>query len=128
MTPSTSPTLGGLGEVAPGAPGLLRGCAGCNGWIIADYPGPMNVRCRSCEGKRQPFAEWFAALAAGSMVYLQPYVAWRGRSSSQYVVRERDGDRLTVQLLGVAESLMSVHVCDVARDDVSRLPLRGAAA
>lgn len=84
--------------------------------------------CPTCQRKHvTPFDEWAASVGPGSHVYLQPYAAWRGLSHSQYLVLARDGDALTVQVLGVPQSRMTVEICHAGQHDLTPLAQRGAA-
>lgn len=84
----------------------LRSCAGCAGHLLTNDTRSQSVFCARCRPKYvTPFAEWAAALKPGDRVYVQPYAAWRGLSRSEYVIIARDGDRLTMQVLGIPESL-----------------------
>ncbi len=104
----------------PGGQLYWRGCSGCN-TSLASYDGTSeNVWCAKCQPRYvTPHAEWAAALAVGSRVYLQPYAAWRGLSHSEYLVTDRDGDMLTVQLVGVPESSMRVTVAQCGQHDLT---------
>ncbi len=75
--------------------------------------------CARCQPARPPFAEWAASLTCNSTVFLQPYAAWRGLSHSTYLVLDRDGDTLTVQMIGIPASRMQVDVAQCADHDVT---------
>jgi hypothetical protein len=62
------------------------------------------------------------------MVHVQPYAAWRGLTFSKYLVVERDGDALTIQVLGIPQSQQVVKISDIARDDLTPRRMDGAAS
>jgi hypothetical protein len=107
----------------PGRPGgrlYWRGCSGCN-TSVSSYDGTSeNVWCATCRPKYvQPFDQWAAEIGPKSRVYVQPSVAWRGLSRSEYLVTARDGDRVTVQLIGVPESSITVHIGQCGQHDMT---------
>jgi hypothetical protein len=101
-------------------PTYLRACAVCSVALLVCDLSPQNAYCRKHQPQRPPFAAWAAGLASGDRVYLQPYAAWRGLSHSEYLIVGRDGDTLTVQLIGVPESRMDVGVAHCADHDVTK--------
>jgi hypothetical protein len=101
----------------------LRCCAACNAFLLTNDPTSQSVWCD--RHKPGPFDEWAASLKAGDRVYLQPYVAWRGLSHAQYLIVDRDGDELTVQVLGIPESRMQVNVAHCGQHDLTPLPQTG---
>jgi hypothetical protein len=106
---------------------FLRSCSGCSAHLLTNDPTSQHVWCAKCMGKYvKPFDEWKASIAAGSRVYVQPYASWRGLSHSQYLVVERDGDQLTVQVLGIPESRMQVHINHTGQHDLTPRSRSGA--
>lgn len=99
----------------------LRSCATCNAHILTNDGASRDVYCP----KHQPPScdEWEATVIPGSTVFLQPVVAWRGLSRSLNVVLARDGDVLTVQVVGIPESRQDVRITQCAARDVT--PRRG---
>jgi hypothetical protein len=85
----------------------LRSCSGYSAHLLSNDPTSDKVWCKTCRPKHvRPFDAWAAGLKRGDRVYLQPYAAWRGLSHSDYVVIDREGDTLTVQVIGIPESRM----------------------
>lgn len=106
---------------------FLRSCGGCSAHIVGADPSTQAVYCPTCQPKHvMPFDAWAASVKPDSLVYLQPYAAWRGLSHSQYLVIARDGDTLTVQVLGVPESRMTVDIRHTGQHDLTPLAQRGA--
>lgn len=106
---------------------FLRNCGGCSGHILTNDPASQTVYCRRCQSVHvQPFDAWSAGIRVGSTVYVQPYAAWRGLSGSRYLVIDRDGDELTIQVLGIPESRMKTHINHTAQHDVTPRALGGA--
>ncbi len=104
----------------PGGQLYWRACSGCNTDLAVYDWTSENVWCNTCLPKHvQPFDVWAAGIAAGSRVYLQPAVAWRGLSHSEYLVTARDGDVLTVQLTGMPESSMTVDIGQCGQHDLT---------
>ncbi len=98
----------------------LRSCAGCSAHLLSGDPSSEYVWCSKCRAKHvTPFGQWAAALKPGDLVYVQPYAAWRGLSHSQYLIVARDGDVLTVQVLGLPESRGPVHVAHVGQHNLT---------
>jgi hypothetical protein len=105
----------------------LRSCGGCAVDLLAEDPTTRTVYCKRCKPKHiKPFDEWAASVQPGRLVYLKPYAAWQGLSRSQYLVVERDGDTLTVQVLGLPESRMTVNIRHTGQHDMTRRSHTGA--
>lgn len=104
----------------------LRVCGSCSAWILTVDGSTPTVHCSKCRAKQTPWDAWAAALKTGDRVFLQPYAAWRGLSRSQHLVVGRDGDTLTVQVLGIPDSRKTVHVADCAQQDVTPWQTTGA--
>ncbi len=104
----------------PGGQNTLRSCAGCSGHLIVADPTSEYVWCVTCKPLHvKPFDEWAASITVGSRVYVQPVVAWRGLSRSEYVVTARDGDTITAQVLGIPESSITVHIGQCGQHDLT---------
>jgi hypothetical protein len=112
--------------VTAAVPTYLRACVVCSVDLLVCDPSPQKAYCSKHEPQRPPFATWAAGLVAGDRVYLQAYAAWRGLSHSKYLIVGRDGDTLTVQLIGVPQSRMDVGVAHCADHDVTKQSLTGA--
>ena len=99
----------------------LRSCAGCSAHLITNDPTRQMVYCKRCAPTHvKPFQEWADGLTAGDRgVYVQPYAAWRGLSHSENLVIDRDGDLLTVQIIGLPESRQQVHVNHCGQSDLT---------
>lgn len=97
----------------------LRVCGSCSAWLLTGDADTPTVHCNKCRAKQTPWDVWAAALKANDLVFLYPYAAWRGLSRSQYVIVDRDGDTLTVQVLGIPDSRKTVHISDCAQQDVT---------
>lgn len=98
----------------------LRLCGACSAWLLMDVDGGTpTVYCRKCQAKRPTWDQWAEALKPGDSVYLYKYAAWRGMCRSQYVITERDGRSLTVQLIGIPESRMAVDVTCCTQEDMN---------
>lgn len=104
----------------------LRVCGSCSAWLLTADAHTPTVHCNKCRAKQTPHDAWEAALKPGDRVFLYPYAAWRGLSRSEYLVIARDGDDLTVQVLGIPESRMPVHISACAQQDVTPWPTTGA--
>jgi hypothetical protein len=106
---------------------LLRSCAGCSAHLLTNDGATQSLFCAKCKPKHvTPFEKWAANVSAGDTVYVQPYAAWRGLSHSQYLVVGRDGNTLTVQVLGITESRMKVHIADCGEHDLTPRRRTGA--
>lgn len=105
----------------------LRICGSCSAWLLTIDATTPTVHCNKCRAQQTPWEAWAAALAAGDRVYLYPYAAWRGLSRSEYLVVARDGDELTVQVLGIPASRTVVHISACAQQDMTPWQTRGAA-
>jgi hypothetical protein len=98
----------------------LRSCAGCSAHILTNDTTSEMAWCAKCKPKHvKPFDEWAATVQVGSRVYLQPYASFRGLSHSEYLVTGREGDKLTVQLLGWPESSQRVNVAHAGQHDLT---------
>lgn len=98
----------------------LRSCAGCSAHVLTNDTTSEMTWCAKCKPKHvAPWDEWQASVQVGSRVYLQPYSAFRGLSHSVYLVTARDGDMLTVQILGWPESSLQVHVNHTGQHDLT---------
>lgn len=104
----------------------LRVCGSCSAWILTVDGDTPTVLCNKCRAKQTPWEVWVAELKTGDRVFLYPYAAWRGLSRSEYLIVDRDGDELTVQVLGIPASRMTVHISCCAQQDVT--PWRAKAA
>jgi hypothetical protein len=94
---------------------LLRSCAGCSAHILTNDGRSQDAYCPKCRPKYvKPFGEWAAALKAGDICYVQPILAWRGLTFSKNLVIGRDGDQVTVQILGMPESRQTIHIAQLA--------------
>lgn len=106
---------------------LLRSCAGCSAHILTNDGTSEYAWCPKCRPKHvTPFDQWAAALKVGDLVHVQPYAAWRGLSHSKYLIVERNGDDLTVQVLGLPESRGVVNVVHCGQHDLTPRRLGGA--
>lgn len=102
----------------------LRSCAGCAAHILvaADTTSQMTF-CAKCRSKRvRPHNDWVAALKAGDHVYVQPTIAWRGMSRSKYLIVARDGDQVTIQLIGSPQSRRTTTTAQLGQHDLT--PIR----
>lgn len=100
--------------------GYLRSCAGCSAHLLSNDPTSERVWCPKCARAHiQPFEEWAAGLKPGDAVYVQPYVAWRGLSRSRYLIKEREGDEVALQLIGIPESQIKTTIHQLAQHDVT---------
>lgn len=98
----------------------LRSCAGCSAHLLTNDGRSEYVWCPKCHPKHNtPFEEWAAALKVGDRVYVQPYVAFRGLSRSEYLIIERDGDRLTLQVLGWPEARIETTTAQCGQHDLT---------
>lgn len=105
----------------------LRSCAGCSAHLASNDPSSQMVWCPRCYPRHvTPSDRWAESLKVGDLVYVQPYVAWRGLSHSRYLIVGREGDRLTVQILGMPESRMTVHVNNTGQHDLTPRARTGA--
>lgn len=77
------------------------------------------VFCGKCRAKQTPWQEWADSLKAGDLVYLYRYAAWKGLCRSQYLISDRAGQDLTVQVLGIPESRMTVDVTCCTQTDLN---------
>lgn len=104
----------------PGGQLYWRGCSGCN-TSLARYDGSSEyVWCSKCRVTHvETFEQWAASIRPGSRVFLQPSIAGRLRSRSQWLVTARDGDTLTVQLIGLPESSTTVHIGQAGQHDMT---------
>ena len=99
---------------------FLRSCAGCSAHILTNDPTSQKVFCPTCKPKHvTPFESWAASVKVGDTVYVQPYAAFRGLSHSQYLVIERTGDDLTLQVLGWPESRTVTHINHCGQFDLT---------
>lgn len=104
----------------------LRSCAGCSAHILTNDTTSEYAWCPKCKAKHvTPFDQWAAALKVGDTVYVQPYMAWKGLSHSQYLIVERDGDELTLQILGLPESRVHTNVVHCGQYDLTPRRLGG---
>jgi hypothetical protein len=99
----------------------LRCCATCSAHILTNDGVSQSVYC--AEHQPRSFDEWAATVKPDDRVYLQPVMAWRGLSRSENLVLERDGDLLTVQIIGIPESRQQVRITQCAERDMT--PRRG---
>lgn len=98
----------------------LRSCAGCSAHLLSNDPTSQSVFCKVCRPKYvKPFGAWAAGLKKGDRVYVQPYAAWRGLSRSENVVIARDGDDITVQIIGLPESRQVVRIAHLGQRDLT---------
>lgn len=97
----------------------LRGCARCAAFITTNDPTSDKVYCRTCLNLMPTRSQWEASLHPGNHVYLHPGFAWHGMSHSEHTVIARDGDQVTVQIVGLPESRRTVHVAHLAWCDVT---------
>lgn len=104
----------------------LRVCGSCSAWLLTVDGSTPTVFCNKCRAKQPAWDTWAAALAIGDTVYVQPYAAWKGLSRSEYLIVDRNGDDLKVQVLGIPESLTAVHIADCAQQDVTPWRAKGA--
>jgi hypothetical protein len=104
-----------------------RCCAECSESIVTNNARTSDVFCKRCAARRPSFDEWAAKLGPGDRVYVQPYVAWRGLSRSQYLVIERDGNRFVLQLIGIPESRITTDVGQLGQRDLTPRARSGAA-
>jgi hypothetical protein len=86
----------------------------------------MYVYCGPCAARQQPIAEWAAELKAGDHVFVQPYAAWRGLSHSKCLIVDRVDDVLTVQIVGLPQSRLDVHVNHCGPRNLTPLRMVGA--
>jgi hypothetical protein len=106
---------------------LLRSCGGCSAFLLTNDPSSQTVWCKKCKPKYvAPFDDWAARLSKGDRVFVQPYTAWRGLSRSENVVIDRDGDNITVQIIGIPESRQVVHVTDLGQHNLTPRSRTGA--
>lgn len=106
---------------------FLRSCAGCSAHLLCNDPTSQVVFCKTCRPKYvKPFDEWAASLTKGSEVFVQPYCAWRGLSFSRNIVIDRDGDDITVQIIGMPESRQVVNVAHLGQHDLTPRSRTGA--
>lgn len=112
---------------------FLRCCSYCSAFLITVDGSTPSISCAKCRRRAGkwgmpplPYADWAPLVKAGDRVFLQPYVAWRGLSRSEYLVTARDGDVLTVQLIGVPESSRQVEIAHCAAQDVTPMWTQGA--
>ena len=99
---------------------FLRSCAGCSAHLLTNDPSSQMIFCKKCRPKHvKPFDEWAAGLERGSEVFVQPYAAWRGLSRSRNIVIERDGDDVTVQILGMPQSRQVVRIAHLGQHDLT---------
>lgn len=104
----------------------LRVCGSCSAWLLTTDATTPTVHCSKCRSKQTPWDVWAAGLEPGKCVYLYPYAAWRGLSRSRYLIVARDGDDLTVQVLGIPDSRMTVHISTCAQQDMTPWQSKGA--
>src|ERR1044071_427568 len=100
---------------------LLRSCSFCGAHILTNDGLSQKVYCSGHQPRS--FDDWAATVKAGSTVYLQPIVAWRGLSRSANQVLVRDGDVLTVQIVGIPDSRQQVRITQCGERDLT--PRRG---
>lgn len=99
---------------------FLRSCGGCSAHILCNDPSSQTVYCNKCKPKYvKPFDEWAAGLKPGDEVFVQPYAAWRRLSFSRNIVIARDGDDITVQIIGMPESRQVVNVAHLGQRDLT---------
>lgn len=101
----------------------LRACSTCAAHILTTDPTSSHVYCPACAAKRPTWEQWSANLRPGGRCYVQPAAAWRGMSRSEHVVTARDGDTVTVQIVGLPESRRPVTITSLCPHDVT--PRRG---
>lgn len=104
----------------------LRICGSCSAWLLTVDADTPTVHCTKCRADQPTWDEWAAALKTNDEVFLYPYAAWRGLSRSKYLVVHRDGDQLTVQVLGIPASRMTVHISTCTQQDVTPWRAEGA--
>jgi hypothetical protein len=99
---------------------FLRSCSACAAHIVTGDAYSEQTYCKKCRPKYvKPFNEWAAGVVAGSMVYMQPVTAGV-HARSQWLVCERDGDLVTVCVLGMPETTKRVHIGELGQHDMSR--------
>lgn len=99
---------------------FLRSCGGCSAHVVCNDPSSQTVFCPTCKPKHvTPFDQWAAGVKAGDTVYVQPYAAFRGLSHSEYLVIERNGDDLTLQILGWPEARVTTHINHCGQRDLT---------
>jgi hypothetical protein len=99
---------------------LLRSCAGCSAHILTNDGRSEYAWCKKCRARHvKPFDEWATEIKVGDCIYVQPYAAWHGLSHSRYLVVGREGDQLTVQVLGIPESRTTVHINHTGQHDLT---------
>jgi hypothetical protein len=102
----------------------LRSCSACAAHILTTDPTSSHVYCPDCKAQRPTGEQWCAALTPGDRCYVQPTAAWHGLSRSEHVIVARDGNTVTVQIIGLPESRRPVAVTDLCPHDVT--PRTGA--
>lgn len=97
----------------------LRACSRCAAHILTNDPTSSHVYCPTCAAEQPTWEEWSAAIGPGSRCYVQPAAAWRGNSRSEHTVVARDGDTVTVQIIGLPESRRLVTITSLCPHDVT---------
>lgn len=101
---------------------LLRSCAGCSAHILTNDGRSEYVWCPKCRAKYvKSWDQFVADLAPGQRVYVQPAVAWRGLSHSEYVIVSVDRESKTViaQVLGMPESRQEIAIHNLGQYDLT---------
>jgi hypothetical protein len=104
----------------------LRVCGSCSAWLLTVDADTPTVHCNKCRAAQPDWNTWAAALRPNDLVFLYPYAAWRRLSRSRYLIVARDGDQLTVQVLGIPDSRMTVHISTCTQQDVTPWRAEGA--
>lgn len=100
---------------------LLRSCAGCSAHILVNDGKSDKVWCKTCRPKYvTPFDTWAAGLKIGDSVYVQPYIAPAHLGRSQWLIRTRDGDNVTLSLLGVPDRTIETTIGQLAQHALVR--------
>lgn len=101
---------------------LLRSCSGCSAHILTGDNRSEDVWCPKCVAKRPDYATWAAGLKAGDRVFIQPYLDPRF-ARTQWIIRQRDGDQVTISALGFPDRVIVTDVTEIADRCMAR---RGA--
>lgn len=100
---------------------FLRSCSNCAAHIVTSNGTGEYVRCRKCQAKEPTFNEWASAVKAGSLVYIQPYL-YESLSRSKWVVLDRVGDEVTIQVLGLPNKTIRTTISQLAKEDLTPRP------
>ena len=98
----------------------LRSCARCRAHILVSHGGGEYAYCPRCLAKLPSRDDWEAELVAGARVYVHSYVADPPWNRSEWVVLSRDGDELTLQVLGMPERRISTSIAHVGDHRILR--------